>query len=276
MAQGKQAQSAQADKNALRIISWNVNGIRACEKKGFKRWLDRSAPFMAGLQEVRAQPDQLPLRLRNPRNWSHHIVCAERKGYSGVSSYSRDQPDEVEVGLGKEEYDSEGRVHFVRFGRLLIANVYFPNGNGKDRDNSRVPYKLGFYQHLLAKLEAERKAGRHVLVMGDFNTAHREIDLARPKTNQKTSGFLPEERAEMDRWVDAGWVDTFRHFEPDPGHYSWWSQRGGCRERNIGWRLDYVFAAPEALPYVTGAFIQPKVMGSDHCPVGVDLDPAVL
>jgi exodeoxyribonuclease-3 len=193
-----------------------------------------------------------------------------------VASYSRDAPDEVSVGLGKSEFDTEGRVHFLRFGRLLIANVYFPNGNGKNRDNSRVPYKLNFYKRLLTRLEAERSKGLRVLVMGDFNTAHQEIDLARPSTNHKTSGFLPIEREEMDRWVKAGWVDTFRHFEPEPGHYSWWSQRGGCRERNVGWRLDYIFAAPEAMPFVTSAFIRSKVKGSDHCPVGVDLSPQIL
>ncbi len=276
MARSPGSYSSEGAKEDLRLISWNVNGIRACEKHGFKRWLDRSAPFMAGIQEVRAQPDQLPQRLRKPRNWNHHIVCAEKKGYSGVASYSREAPDEVSVGLGRSEFDVEGRVHFLRFGRLLIANVYFPNGNGKNHDNSRVPYKLNFYQRLFSRLEDERAKGLRVLVMGDFNTAHQEIDLARPASNHKTSGFLPEERAEMDRWVGAGWVDTFRHFDQDPGHYSWWSQRGGCRERNVGWRLDYVFASPEAMPFVTSAFILPKVKGSDHCPVGVDLSHEIL
>jgi len=259
----------------LRVLSWNVNGIRACEKKGFKAWLDRDAPFFIGIQEVRAQPDQLPAKLRSPRNWSQHMVCAERKGYSGVAAYSKEVPDEVSVGLGREEFDIEGRVHFLRFGKLLIANVYFPNGNGKNRDNSRVPYKLDFYLTLLERLERERKAGLRVLVMGDFNTAHKEIDLARPKSNVKTSGFLPEEREIMDRYISAGFVDTFRLFESGPEHYSWWSQRGGCRERNVGWRLDYVFAAPEAIPFVKNGFILPKVMGSDHCPVGVELAKSI-
>ncbi len=261
---------------SLRVLSWNVNGIRACEKKGFKAWLDRTSPFLIGIQEVRALPEQLPAKLHSPRNWSQHMVCAERKGYSGVASYSKSEPDEVLAGLGEERFDSEGRVQFLRFGKLLIANVYFPNGNGKGRDNSRVPYKLDFYKLLLKRLEKERKAGLRVLVMGDFNTAHKEIDLARPKGNHKTSGFLPEEREELDRWTQAGWVDTFRCFNEEPEHYSWWSQRGGCRERNVGWRIDYVFAAPEALPFVKDAFILPKVTGSDHCPVGVDLSSEIL
>tara|TARA_R110002096_G_scaffold299503_6_gene494135 strand:+ start:32814 stop:33617 length:804 start_codon:yes stop_codon:yes gene_type:complete len=265
-----------AQDDPLRIFSWNVNGIRACEKKGFRKWLDKSEAFVAGLQEVRARPEQLPQRLNKPRNWAHHMVCAEKKGYSGVSAYSRDEPDDVVTGLGVPEFDSEGRVHFLRFGKLLIANCYFPNGNGKDRDNSRVPYKLNFYRCLFEKLEIERKNGMRVLVMGDFNTAHKEIDLARPKTNQKTSGFLPEEREEMDRWTEAGWVDTFRMFQEEGEHYSWWAQRGGCRERNVGWRLDYIFAAPEAAPFVTDAQIHPKVMGSDHCPVRVDVARGIL
>ena len=260
----------------LQIYSWNVHGIRACEKKGFRGWLDRSNAFFAGLQEVRARPEQLPLRLNNPRNWSHHMVCAEKKGYSGVSAYCRDEPDDVIVGLGVEEFDREGRVHFVRFGKLLVANIYFPNGNGKDRDNSRVPYKLDFYRCVLERLEQERANGLRVLVMGDFNTAHREIDLARPKTNTKTSGFLSEEREELDRWVDAGWVDTFRIFQDAGDHYTWWAQRGGCRERNVGWRIDYIFAAPEAVPFVKAADIHQKVMGSDHCPIRVDVSREIL
>lgn len=276
MSQDAEKSRGRGDAEPLRILSWNVNGIRACEKQGFKRWLDRSAPFLAGIQEVRARPEQLPLRLRKPRNWEQHMVCAERKGYSGVAAYSREAPDEIAVGLGVEEFDVEGRVHFLRFGKLLIANVYFPNGNGKNRDNSRVPFKLDFYRALLERLEEERGAGSHILVLGDFNTAHQEIDLARPKSNQKTSGFLPEERAELDRWVDAGWTDTFRLFESAGEHYSWWSQRGGCRERNVGWRIDYIFASPEAVPFIEGAFILPRVKGSDHCPVGVDVAPEIV
>ena len=157
-----------------------------------------------------------------------------------------------------------------------MANVYFPNGNGKDRDNSRVPFKLRFYRTLFERLEKLRSDGAHVLVMGDFNTAHCEIDLARPRENQSTSGFLPRERRELSRWLAAGWADTFRRFEPAPGHYSWWSQRSGARARNVGWRIDYVLASPEALPFVRGAFIERTVRGSDHAPVGVDIDPRII
>ena len=164
----------------------------------------------------------------------------------------------------------------MRFGPLLIVNGYFPNGSGPNRDLSRIPYKLDFYRHLFAHLEERRAAGERILVMGDFNTAHRDVDLARPKSNKKTSGFRPEEREELDRWLREGWTDTFRVFQDGEGHYSWWSNRPGVRERNVGWRIDYVLASPGALPFVKEAFICPEVMGSDHCPVGVALDPKIL
>ena len=254
----------------LRVLSWNVNGLRACARKGFGRWLGRSGAQIVGVQELRALPEELPRTLQQPRNWHAHFNPAERRGYSGVGLFSRSKPDSLDTALGKS-FDAEGRLQIARFGQLVVVNGYFPNGNGKNRDNSRVPYKLAFYRTLFDKLEEIRGAGYRVLVMGDFKTAHREIDLARPKDNQKTSGFLPRERSELDRWLKAGWVDSFRHFEARPGHYSWWSQRGGCRERNVGWRLDYVLASPSAMEYVNRAFIQRRVQGSDHCPVVLEL-----
>jgi exodeoxyribonuclease-3 len=256
-----------------RIISWNVNGLRAAEKKGFRSWLSRCRAEIVGIQEVRAHLEQLPRELACPPRWHSHFSSAQRKGYSGVGLYSRRKPDALDTSLGRRCFDSEGRLQIARFGRLVVVNGYFPNGNGKNRDNSRVPYKLQWYGALFERVQKLRRGGFRVLVMGDFNTAHREIDLARPAANVRTSGFLPEERRELDRWLDAGWVDTFRAFEKRPDHYSWWSQRGGARSRNVGWRLDYVFASPAAMRYVRHAFIHSKVLGSDHCPVGVDLDP---
>jgi exodeoxyribonuclease-3 len=261
---------------AIRILSWNVNGLRACASKGFERVLRASRAQIVGVQEVRARPEQLPAPLRAPRRWHTAFQAAERPGYSGVGLYARREPDALETSLGVPEFDREGRLQLARFGGLVLANVYFPNGNGKQRDNSRVPFKLAFYRALFEKLEPLRRDGRRVLVMGDFNTAHREIDLARPHENRETSGFLPEERAELDRWLAHGWVDSFRRFEAGPDHYSWWSQRFGVRARNVGWRIDYVLASPGALPFLRRAFLQPHVMGSDHCPVGVDVDPAIL
>jgi exodeoxyribonuclease-3 len=258
----------------VRIVSWNVNGLRACGRKGFSRWLARSGADVLALQEVRALPEELAPALRRPRGFHSHFAPAERRGYSGVALFARRAPDRTEVGLGLPEFDREGRLLIGRFGRLAVASVYVPKGSGRERDNSRVPYKLAFSRALFERLERLRRAGARVIVLGDFNTAHREIDLARPRDNRKTSGFLPEERAELERWLAAGWVDAFRRFEPGPGHYTWWSQRLGARERNVGWRIDYALASPAAMRFVRGAFIRPDVRGSDHCPVGVDLDPA--
>jgi len=263
-------------RTSLRIVSWNVNGLRACTKRGFAAWLAASRAQIVGLQEVRALPEDLPDEIRHPRRWHTNFSAAERKGYSGVGLYSRQAPTRVETALGQPRFDREGRLQFATFGRLVVVNGYFPKGSGKDRDNSRVPYKLDFSRALLERVERLRRSGKRVLVMGDFNTAHREIDLARPKGNTKNSGFLPEERAEIDRWIDLGWTDTFRAFETRGEHYSWWSQRFGMRAKNVGWRIDMVLASPAAMRFVRGGFIWPDVQGSDHCPVGVDVDPKIL
>ncbi|MDH3643353.1 MAG: exodeoxyribonuclease III, partial [Gammaproteobacteria bacterium] len=243
-----------------------------CAKKGFVDILNASDADIAGIQEVRAFPEQLDARTRAPDGWHANFAPAERPGYSGVGLFSKTAPDRVETTLGIPEYDTEGRFMIGHFGRLAVASVYFPKGSGKDRDNSRVPYKLGFYAAVFDRIEQQRKRGP-VFVIGDYNTAHDAIDLARPKTNHKSSGFLPEEREEMSRWLDAGWVDVFRRQHPEePGHYSWWRQWGNARADNVGWRIDYVLASPSAAKRVTDAFIWPEVTGSDHCPIGVDFD----
>jgi exodeoxyribonuclease-3 len=259
----------------MRVLSWNVNGLRSCASKGFRGWLDAAGADVVGVQEVRARPEQLPAAVTQVDGYSLAVQPAERLGYSGVGLYARSAPDDLLTTLGETRFDLEGRLQLARFGRLVIANVYFPNGNGAERDNSRIPYKLDFYRALFDVVERQRRAGKRVLVMGDFNTAHREIDLARPKENVATSGFTPEEREELDRWMRAGWVDTFRRVQPGPGHYSWWSQRFGVRARNVGWRIDYVLASPNVLPFLRDAYMRPDVLGSDHCPVGVDLDDAI-
>ncbi|MEZ5560157.1 MAG: exodeoxyribonuclease III [Pseudomonadales bacterium] len=256
----------------MRIVSWNVNGLRACAKKGFGRFLGRCGADVLALQEVRAFPDQLEPRLREPRGWHSVFAPAERPGYSGVAIFSRTRPDRVETSLGEARFDVEGRFIVAHFGRVAIASVYFPKGSGRERDNSRVPYKLDFYRAVFDRVEGLRRRGP-VFVTGDYNTAHEAIDLARPKSNTKSSGFLPEERAEMSRWLAAGWVDTFRALHPDePDHYTWWRQFGGAREHNVGWRIDYVLASPSGFRRVRDAFIWPEVTGSDHCPIGVDVD----
>ncbi len=262
----------------MRVISWNVNGLRAVLQKDFSNWLNTSGADVVGLQEVRATPEQLEKELEQfgRDGWHVSISAAARKGYSGVGLLSRRKPDEVITTVGVDEFDVEGRLQFARFGKLLVVNGYFPNGNGKERDNSRIPYKLDFYKKVFDVVDAERLAGGRVLVMGDLNTAHKEIDLARPKTNAKTSGFTPIERAELDRWIDAGWVDTFRQFHPEPEQYSWWSARFGVREKNIGWRIDFVLASLGASRFLKDGFILADVKGSDHAPVGVDLDDSVV
>ncbi|MEI6806377.1 MAG: exodeoxyribonuclease III [Myxococcaceae bacterium] len=256
----------------MKIYSWNVNGIRAATNKGFENWLQQSNGDIIGLQEVRAFPDQIAPEVREPQGYFSHFSPAKRPGYSGVGLYSKQEPDEIETSLGVTAYDEEGRVQIARFGKLYIANIYFPNGQGKDNDNSRIPFKLAFYKKLFDKLGRLNKAGEQVLVMGDFNTAHQEIDIARPKENAATSGFTPQERKEFDRVLAEGWTDTFRQFEKGSGFYSWWSKRGGARSRNVGWRIDYVLASKAVLPRIKNASIEMATLGSDHCPVSVELD----
>ena len=260
----------------MRIVSWNVNGLRACAKKGFGDWLDGCGAEIVAVQESRARLEQLPAELRERRGWHLELSAAERPGYSGVALFARRAPDSVRAELGEPEFDREGRLQLARFGCLRLVNAYFPNGNGKNRDLSRIPYKLAFYRRLFDELEPAKRRGEPILVAGDFNTAHREIDLARPKQNQKHTGFRIEEREELGRWLDSGWVDTFRKFEDGGGHYTWWSQRFGVRERNVGWRIDYILASPAAMSHVRGAAIHPNIMGSDHCPISVDVDRALL
>ena len=263
-------------KKLFRIYSWNVNGLRSIGQKGFLEWLRKARADVVAVQETRATPDQLPDSLHRPPRWKTSFVSAERKGYSGVGLYSRQVPDAVDHTIGEARFDQEGRVMVAQFGALKVVNVYFPNGSGRNRDNSRVPFKLDFYRHLFDYLEPAKAAGERVLVMGDFNTAHQEIDLARPKQNHRTSGFLIEEREEMSRWLASGWLDTFRKFHKGADNYSWWSQRFGVREKNIGWRIDYILASEAVEPFMLKARIHPKVMGSDHCPISLDLSPDVL
>lgn len=258
-----------------KIISWNVNGIRAAARKGFGDWLAATPADIIGLQETRALAHQIPGDILEPAGWHMHLHPAERLGYSGVGLYSRRPFDTMETGIGLEEHDREGRIQIATFGELTVVNGYFPNGNGKNRDNSRVPFKLAFYDQLRARLQERADAGEKILVIGDFNTAHTAIDLARPKDNEKTSGFLPEERESFDTWIQAGWTDTFRTFHPEGGRYSWWSNRAGARERNVGWRIDYILASPAAMKHVVDAEIHHEVQGSDHCPISVRVDQKI-
>jgi exodeoxyribonuclease-3 len=255
----------------MRILSWNVNGLRACAKKGFLDFLARSEADVVAIQEVRATLDQIPAPVRAPDGWHTAFHAAKRPGYSGVGIYARQPIDRVEMALGDTSLDDEGRLLIASLGQVTVVNAYFPKGSGRDNDNSRVPYKLAFCRALLARIVELQRRGP-LFVVGDFNTAHTELDLARPRDNTRNSGFLPEERAEFSRWLDAGLHDVFRELHPgQPGHYTWWKQWGGARANNVGWRIDYVLASAAARARVTGAFIWPHVQGSDHCPVGVDV-----
>jgi len=255
------------DDSTLRLFSWNVNGLRACTRKGFAGWLDETSPDILSLQEVRALPEQLEPHIREPEGYDAHWYPAEsKKGYSGVGLLSRATPTSVTLGgLGEERFDREGRLIISDHGDFLLYGAYFPNGG---QDLSRVPYKLNFSEALLQHAEGQRRAGRSIVICGDVNTAHEEIDLANPRTNQKNTGFLPEERAWVQRLLDHGYVDIFRRLHPgEPDHYTWWSNRPGVRARNIGWRIDYFIISPDLVDRVVDAHIHPAVMGSDHCPI---------
>lgn len=261
----------------MRIASFNVNGPRAIASKGFHDWLAQCDADVVALQETRLKKEQLTPELLAPEGYPYaHFAHAERPGYSGVAIYARRPFDAVETSLGIKTFDVEGRVLLARFGALTLANVYFPNGSGTDRSNDRVPFKLRFYRRLHKVLEPRQRAGEPVIVVGDFNTAPEEIDLARPKDNQKTSGFLPEERKELSRWLKSGYHDAFRELEKGGGHYTWWSQRFGVRERNVGWRIDLALLSSGAREHLVACRHETHVLGSDHCPVVVDLKDAIL
>jgi len=254
----------------MKILSWNVNGYRAVLKKGFGEFLLAEKPAILGLQEVKACPEQLEEKDTAFEGYAASWNCAERKGYSGVAAFYSAKPLAVTNGFGEERFDREGRVITLEYPAFYLLNVYFPNGG---QGPERLAYKLDFYEAFLAHIEKLRKTGKAVVFCGDVNTAHNEIDLARPKENVANSGFMPVERAWLDKITARGWVDTFRAKHPEPGQYSWWDYKTRARERNVGWRIDYFFINKEKASLVKDAFILPQVQGSDHCPVGIDFQP---
>lgn len=251
------------------LYSWNVNGLRAAQRHGFEDWLKQVQPDILGVQETKAQPEQLAASLRDPEGYQSFWSAAERKGYSGVGMYSRLNPVSIEYGLGEQAFDREGRTILADFDRFVFICSYVPNGS---RDHSRVPFKMAYKASLLEICNQLRGEGRAIVLCGDINTSHREIDLARPKQNANHTGFLPEERAWIDEFLSYGYIDTFRALHPDEEIYSWWAYWGGARERNIGWRLDYFFVSPDLRPHILAAEIHTDVFGSDHCPVSLTLD----
>ena len=250
----------------MRVISWNVNGLRAVHKKGFLDWLSSEDPDILCLQETKAHEEQLPEEVRFVTGYHSFFSTPERKGYSGVGLYTKKAPDSVQFGFG-DRFDAEGRTIIADYGEFVLFGIYFPNGR---QSAERLQYKMDFYDAFLEYAEKTRASGKHVVVCGDVNTAHKEIDLARPKENANVSGFLPQERAWIDEFLDHGYKDTLRIFNQEPENYSYWDMMTRARNRNVGWRIDYFFVDQVFSERLTDAFILPDVMGSDHCPVGIE------
>ncbi len=257
--------------NTLRLISWNVNGLRAAMKKDFQDSVTNMNPDILMIQETKLQEDQRTKKMISMGDyesfWNYSTV---KKGYSGVASYTRPVPDQVITDFNCPEIDQEGRIIQMDFNDICLFNIYFPNGQMNDE---RLEYKLNFYKFFLEYAQSLRDKGKSLIICGDFNTAHNEIDLKNPGPNSKRSGFLPVEREVLDEMIAAGYVDTFRHFHPETVKYSWWSYRFKARENNAGWRIDYFFVTQDLIDSnrIKSAFIDNDIFGSDHCPVGIDV-----
>lgn len=253
----------------MRLLSWNVNGLRAVYNKNFVKWFDQQKADIYCIQETKSRLEQIPKELINKAGYHSYFAQAERKGYSGVALWSRLKPVKVTDKLGIPRFDIEGRLIIAELREFILFNIYFPNGKASQE---RLQFKMDFYETILKKVVNLLKKGQKIIICGDVNTAHKEIDLARPKENEKISGFLPMEREWIDRLIQAGFIDTFRYFHSEPGQYSWWDYKTKARERNIGWRIDYFFISNNLVNNLKSAFIQSEVGGSDHCPIGIDLD----
>lgn len=251
----------------IRMISWNVAGMRACVKKGLYEFMKSDRADIFCFQEVKAKLEQIPKGA--PDNYHFFLNDAEKAGYSGVATYTKIEPRSVILGDRDNDWDNEGRVLITKFDEFTLLNVYFPNGK---RDKGRLEYKLGFYNHFLKYINDLRERGEKVVFCGDVNTAHTEIDLARPRENSNTSGFLEIERDWIDKLVKNGWMDTFREKNSEPGNYTWWDQITRARDRNVGWRIDYFFIDEKLKNKLKDAFILKDIYGSDHCPVGIEIE----
>lgn len=252
----------------IEIISWNVNGIRAVAEKGAFDWIQVRQPHILCLQEIKAMPDQIPENLFQNRYPVQTVNSAAKKGYSGTLIASVLEPERSDI---RSDIDimNEGRIVEHHYGDIALFNVYFPNGQ---KDDERLAYKLEFYDRFLEYCQGLRNEGKKIIICGDVNTAHRPIDLKNPKSNEKTSGFLPIERAWIDKLIDHGYIDTFRHIHGDKeDEYSWWSYRFSARSKNVGWRIDYFFISDDLAESLEDAFILQEITGSDHCPVGIRL-----
>ena len=255
---------------SIKLVSWNVNGIRAVSKKDdFWTWFEDDDSDIINFQEVRATQEQIPKKLAEIDDYHKFYNEAERKGYSGVGTYSKIKPLSVTKGLGIEELDNEGRVLKIEYEDFILFNIYFPNSG---KDGMRLDFKVEFCNELLRQLTELKSQGKNLVITGDYNIAHNPIDVYNPKNCEGKSGYLPEERAWLDQLEEAGFVDTFRMFDEGEGNFTWWSYRFKARERNSGWRLDYFFVNEEIRDNVKSAKILSDIYGSDHCPVTLELD----
>ncbi|MBA7671554.1 Exodeoxyribonuclease [subsurface metagenome] len=248
----------------MEIVTFNVNGLRAILKKGFMKWFKDKSPDILCLQEIKSSKDQLKGEIVEVEGYHAHWNSAQKPGYSGVVTLSKEEPLDVQFGMGIERFDTEGRLIRTKYPDFTLLNVYFPNGKMSD---DRLKFKLDYYDTFLQFIEVLRKQGEELIITGDFNTAHKEIDLANPKENEKYSGFLPIEREWMDKFESCGYIDTFRYFHPEGEQYTWWTYRFKARERNIGWRIDYFFVSPGLIDKIEDSIILKDVYGSDHAPI---------
>ncbi len=250
----------------MRIVSWNVNGLRAVYRKGFLDWLKKSKGDIICLQEIKAQEEQLPPDLINPLGYFSYFNPAVKKGYSGTAVLSKEKPLKIDKKLGSKKFDQEGRILELKYPKFSLINLYLPHG-GRSKEN--LDYKLEAYKVVLNYFRKIKD--KKVIAIGDFNVAHQEIDLARPKNNKNNIMFTDEERKKIDNVIKLGFVDSFRKFNQEGGNYTWWPYFANARKRNLGWRIDYVFVSKALVLKLKNAFIMSKVMGSDHCPIGIDI-----
>ena len=250
----------------MKIISWNVNGIRSVYNKGFLDWLAKEKPDVLCLQEIKIDNLRLPDKLRNIKGYHAFFSHAKKPGYSGVAVYTKIRPKKVESRLGLKQFDDEGRIIRLDFEKFSLINLYLPHGG---RGKERLGYKLAAYKKLFSYLKNIKN--QNIILIGDFNIAHQELDLARPRANKNNIMFTREERGRLDQLIKMGFLDSFRHFHKEGGHYTWWPYFARARSRNLGWRIDYVFISMKMNKKTSQAFILPKVTGSDHCPVGVKI-----
>lgn len=254
----------------MRILSWNVNGIRAAAKKGMLDWLVKDNADIICIQETKVfEPQELDKSMLSPGEYvSHWNAAKEKKGYSGVVIYTKERPKKVEKSLGAAKLDAEGRTLVAYYDNFTLLNIYFPNGK---RNEDRLLHKMDFYDSFLSFCDGLRKKNIPLIMCGDYNTAHKDVDLARPRENENVSGFLPQERVWIDEYISHGYIDTLRMFHKEPDLYTWWDMKTGARARNVGWRIDYFFVSEDLRSKVKDAFIAKDVMGSDHCPIGIEI-----